>query len=83
MVPLIPCRRIDDHTVTAEIPETGVRHFAAFEPIDPEDRKRLGYDAPAETSDQTPPADPPAPGTPAPEPTPKPRRSAAGKTNEE
>jgi hypothetical protein len=80
MVPLIPCRRIDDHTVTAEIPETGVRHFAAFEPIDAEDRKRLGYtDDAADTGDQTPPADPP----PAETPTTKPRRSAAGKTNEE
>lgn len=82
MIPLIPCWRVDDHTVTAEIPETGIRHFAAFEPIDPEDRKRLGYiDTPAETGDQTPPADPPSPQT---EPTPpKPRRSAGGKTNEE
>lgn len=77
MVPLILCRRVDDHTVTAEIPETGVRHFAAFEPVDPEDRKRLGYtDTPADEA--TPPADPPGP-----EPTTKPRRSAGGKTNEE
>jgi hypothetical protein len=79
MIPLIPCRRVDDHTVTAEIPETGLRHFASFEPIDEADRVRLGYtgDA-AETGETTPPADPPAPGT-----TPKPRISAGGKTNEE
>jgi hypothetical protein len=78
-VRLIPCRRVDDHTVTADIPETGLQHMAAYEPVDEADRKRLGYtDADQPAGDQTPPAE-----TPAPESTHKPRRSAGGKNTEE
>lgn len=82
MVPLIPCRRVDDHTVTAEIPETGLQHFPAYEPIDEADRERLGYTSDAgqaaDPGDKTPPA-----GTPAAQPTTKPRKPASGRTNTE
>lgn len=60
-VRLIPCRNTETGA-EAEIPETGLQHLPAYEPVNEDDRKRLGYEEPAETpagGDQ-PPSDPPA-----------------------
>jgi hypothetical protein len=82
MVPLSPCRRRDDHTVTAEIPETALQHMGAFEPIAAADRERLGYtdtpdpaDAKTDAAGEDPAIDNP--------PAPKPRRTAGTKHTEE
>lgn len=36
-VRFIKVRRRDDHTATAELSETALQHFPAFEPVDPAD----------------------------------------------
>ncbi|MGH3375983.1 MAG: hypothetical protein ACRDP6_14690 [Actinoallomurus sp.] len=65
-VALILCRHRESG-VEVEIPETGLKHLSAYEPVDPADRERLGYDKPADGAQPEgepptpPPSDPPAP----------------------
>lgn len=74
-VRLIPCRHTDTGAET-DIPETGLKHLSAYEPIDAEDRKRLGYDKPADDDKQPDTGEtPPAGGT---ETTPTPSKPATG-----
>jgi hypothetical protein len=49
-VRLVPCKH-KDTGAPANIAETALQHFPAYEPVDPDDRKRLGYD---KTEDEQP-----------------------------
>lgn len=49
-VRLIPCRH-KETGAEAEIPETGLQHLPAYVPVDEDDRKRLGFEAPADSAD--------------------------------
>lgn len=83
-VRLIRCRNTDTGG-EAEIPETGLQHLGAYEPIEAADRKRLGYDqASADQAAQAPAGgDQTDAGAPPADDNPKGKTATGGKTKKE